>query len=103
MSAVTYPHIDIDADGVPVISGTTTKVIEIIQDHLAHHWNAEEIQRQYAYLSRAQIHAALTYYYDHQREIEEDIERRLRRVAEIQREVADDTVQEKLRRLGHLP
>jgi len=103
MNVVSYPHIEMNADGFPVISGTTTKVVEIVQDHLAHHWNAEEIQRQYPYLSRAQIHAALTYYYDHQREIEQDVERRLRRVAEIKREVSDDTVQEQLRRLGHLP
>lgn len=36
MSTITYPHIEIGADGVPRISGTTTKVVEIVQDHLAH-------------------------------------------------------------------
>jgi uncharacterized protein (DUF433 family) len=103
MSTITYPHIELNADGVAIISGTTTKVIEIVQDHLAHHWHAEDICRQYPYLSPAQVHAALTYYYDHQQEIEEEIDRRRRRVANIKAEVADDTIQNKLRQLGHLP
>lgn len=98
---ITYPHIEINADGVAIISGTTTKVIEIAQDHLAHHWHAEDICRQYPYLSPAQVHAALTYYYDHQKEMEEEIERRQRRVAEIKARRWDSTIEDKLRELGH--
>ena len=30
----------------------------IVQDHLAHHWHAEDICRQYPYLSLAQVHTA---------------------------------------------
>jgi len=103
MSTISYPHIEIDADGVAIISGTTTKVIEIVQDHLAHHWHAEDICRQYPYLSPAQVHAALTYYYDHQKEMEEEIDRRRRRVAEIKAKRADGAIEDKLRQLGHLP
>ena len=103
MSIVSYPHIEMTPDGVPMVSGTTTKVVEIVQDHLAHHWHAEDIHRQYPYLSLAQIHAALTYFYDHQQAIEEDIDRRLRRVAEIKARRVDGTIREKLRQLGHLP
>ena len=103
MNTVTYPHIEISSNGVALISGTTTKGIEIVQDHPAHHWHAEDICRQYPYLSPAQVHAALTYYYDHQQEIEEEIDRRNRRVDEIKAEVANDTIKNKLRQLGHLP
>jgi len=103
MSTVGYPHIEISADGLAIVSGTTIKVVEIVQDHLAHHWHAEDIHRQHPHLSLAQIHAALTYYYDHQQEIEQEIDRRLRRVAEIKGRRADGTIQAKLRRLGHLP
>lgn len=103
MSTVSYPHIEISPDGVAMLSGTTTKVVEIVQDHLAHHWHAEDIHRQHRHLTLAQIHAALTYYYDHQQEIEEEIDRRLRRVAEIKGRRADDTIREKLRQLGHVP
>jgi uncharacterized protein (DUF433 family) len=103
MSMITYPHIEINSDGVAIISGTTTKVIEIVQDHLAHHWHAEDICRQYPYLSPAQVHAALTYFYDHQTEMEVEIEQRRKRVADIKARRADDAIEDKLRQLGHLP
>lgn len=103
VSTVNYPHVEIGPDGVAMVSGTTTKVVEIVLDHLAHHWHAEDIQRQHPHLSLSQIHAAMTYYYDHQREINQDIERRLRLVADIKERRADGTLQAKLRRLGHYP
>ena len=103
MSTVSYPHIEINSNGVAIVSGTTTKVVEIVQDHLAHHWHAEEICRQYPYLSLAQIHAALTYYYDHEQEMEQEIDRRWRRAAEIKARRVDSTVEDQLRRRGHLP
>ena len=97
MHTIGYPHIELNADSVPIISGTTTKVLEVAQDHLAHHWNADEIHRQYPHLSLAQIHAALTYYYDHEQEIEQEIGRRLEHVEEIRSRRADDSFQAKLR------
>ena len=103
MNAITYPHIEINSDGVAIISGTTTKVVEIVQDHLAHHWHAEDICRQYPYLTLAQVHAALTYYYDHEQEMDREIDRRRRTVADIKAKRSDDTLQKKLQQLGHLP
>jgi uncharacterized protein (DUF433 family) len=102
MTAAAWPHIELTADNVPIIIGTTTKVIEIVLDHLAHHWDAHEIRRQYPYLTLAQIHAALAYYYDHQQELDEDIERRRDWVAEIKAEIGDSKVRDKLKQLGHL-
>ena len=40
MSVLAYAHIEIADDGVPVIEGTTTKVIEIALDRLPHHGDA---------------------------------------------------------------
>jgi uncharacterized protein (DUF433 family) len=103
MSTVSYPHIELRPDGTPMVSGTTTKVIEIVQDHLAHHWSADEILRQYPYLTLAKIHAALTYYYDHQQAMGDEIEQRWQKVSEIKSRRDDSTIREKLRQLGHLP
>jgi uncharacterized protein (DUF433 family) len=103
MNTVSYPHIEINAQGVAIIAGTTTKVLEIVQDYLAHHWHAVDIRRQYPYLSLAQIHAALTYYYDHQQEMEQEIDQRLRRVASIKAKRNNPMIRNKLRRLDHLP
>ena len=83
MATPTYPHIELSPDGVPTIAGTRTKVIEVVLDRLAYHWDADEIHRQHAHLSLAQIHAALAYYYDHQRESDDDISRRMRKSEDL--------------------
>ena len=38
-----YEHIVLDETQVPIIAGTSTKVVEIVLDHLAYGWSAEEL------------------------------------------------------------
>lgn len=71
-----YYHIELNDDGVPMISGTTMKVVELVQEHLYHGSSPEELQYQHPYLTMGQVHSALAYYWDHQKELDEDIERR---------------------------
>jgi uncharacterized protein (DUF433 family) len=71
-----YEHIVKDGQGVPMIDGTTIKVVEIALDHLAYSWSPEAIHRQYPHLTMGQIHSALAFYWDHKKELDEDIERR---------------------------
>ena len=77
-------HIVRDENGVPIIEGKGTKVIEVALDLIAHGWSAEEMHRQHPHLSLAQLHAALAYYYDHREELDADIERRWREVREME-------------------
>ncbi len=77
MATVSYPHIEMSAGGVPCVEGTRTKVVEIALDRLAHHWDAEEIQRQHPHLSLSQIYAALTYYHDHREALDAEIREQL--------------------------
>ena len=86
MSAVTTSHIVLDERGRPWVEGTNTKVVEIVQDKLAYGWDAEEIHRQHPHLPLAKIHAAFSYYYDHQSEIDAEIQRRLKFVDEMRAE-----------------
>ena len=72
-----YEHIVLNEDRVPMIVGTTMKVVELILDHLAYGWSPEEIHFQHPYLSMGQVHSALAYYWDHRPELDQDIERRL--------------------------
>src|SRR5436309_15656437 len=99
MSSIIYPHIELDAQGIPWVAGTQTKVVEIVLDRLAHHWDADEMHRQHPHLSLSQIYAALTYYYDHQAEIDADIERRSRDVEEFKAKLGLSPIQTKLRQL----
>ncbi len=72
-----YEHIGLDPGGVPVIEGTNMKVIEIVIEKTAYGWSPEEIYFQHPHLSLGQIYSALAYYWDHQEELDRDIERRL--------------------------
>jgi uncharacterized protein (DUF433 family) len=79
-----YEHILLNEDQVPTISGTTMKVIELVLDHLAYGWSPEELHFQHPNLTMGQIHSALAYYWDHEAEIDRDIERRLQSVDQMQ-------------------
>lgn len=65
-----YPHITLNNRGVPCIDGTRHRVIDIAADHVAYGYSAGQIVEQYPDLTLAQVHAALTYYFDHQEEID---------------------------------
>lgn len=103
MAGITYPHIDVQSDGTVILSGTQTKVVEIVLDRLAHHWDADEIQRQHPHLSLAQIHAALAYYYDHQEALDREIEAQLQDVEKIRSAQGPSAVRRKLGESGNLP
>lgn len=66
LTAEPIAHIFRDPAGVAWIDHTRVKVLEVVLDHVAYGWSAEEIHRQHSHLSLAQIHAALGYFYDHQ-------------------------------------
>ncbi len=91
-----YIHIELEPDGVPRIAGTTMKVVEIVLAQQAHGWSPEEIHFQHPYLSLAQIHSALAYYWDHKAELDADLARRAELVETIRREAGPSTVREKL-------
>jgi uncharacterized protein (DUF433 family) len=94
-----YAHIAIDAADTPFVRGTPFKVIEIALDHLAYGWDAEQIQRQHPQLTLGQIHAALSYYFDHQAALDREIDRRLETVDDLQARIADRALAARLRAL----
>lgn len=97
------PSLIITPEGAPFVSGTQTKVEEIVLDHLAWHWDAETINRHHPHLTLAQIHSALAYYYDHQAEMDATIEAGLRQVAKIKDSLGESPVRLKLLARGLLP
>jgi uncharacterized protein (DUF433 family) len=90
-----YRHVALDEKNVPVIVGTTMKVVELVLDAKAYGWSPEELHFQHVHLTMGQICSALAYYWDHQEEVDRDIERRLRVVETIEREQKRPTKLEK--------
>ena len=58
--------------GRPVVKGSRFLVSSIIQDY-RRGLSVEEILREFPSLNPAEIHDALSYYYDHQAEIDQEI------------------------------
>jgi uncharacterized protein (DUF433 family) len=71
---VTYPHIVKEPDRPARLERhPRTRVAMIVADYLWRGWSAEEIARQYPYLNLAEVHAAMTYYFDRREEIEDEL------------------------------
>ncbi len=60
-----YEHIVLNEERVPLIAGTTMKVIELVLDQRAYGWSPDELRFQHPYLALGQIHSTLAYYWDH--------------------------------------
>jgi uncharacterized protein (DUF433 family) len=74
-TATQNKHIDINPavmDGKPIIKGHRISVKDVVIWHERMGQSADEIATQYG-LSLSDVYAALTYYYDHQQEIDSDI------------------------------
>jgi uncharacterized protein (DUF433 family) len=79
-----YEHIILNESNIPIIAGTTMKVVELVLEKTAYGWSPEELHFQHSYLTMGQIYSALAYYWDHREELDQDIERRLEFVGEVQ-------------------
>jgi uncharacterized protein (DUF433 family) len=99
MVSVVSTIIELDEQGVAWISGTKTKVIEVVLDKLAHGSSPEEIHFQHPHLSLAQIHASLSYYYEHQLELDAEIQKRWLAVNKLAKEANESPLQKRLREL----
>ena len=104
MLSTATAHIHLDHRGVVWIDNTNVKVIEVVLDKIADGLSPEEIHFQHPDLSLAQIHAALSYYYDHQIEIDAEIERQVQRVEALAPQAAiDSPFRKRMLAMGKLP
>ncbi len=75
MQAKTYPHIGSNpeiADGKPLIVGTRITV-RCIAGYYQMGMSADEILTTLPHLKPSQVHSALAYYFDHQDEVDLDL------------------------------
>ena len=90
-------HIERDERGVTWVRGANVKVIEIVREHLAYGWGADELHEQHPALSLGQIHAALAYFYDHQEEFNEQVKALDAERARLRSLTGESTLQRRLR------
>jgi len=102
MSVASIEHIEVDNNGTARIVGQRTKVVQIVMDTMANGWSPEEIHAQYPHLSLAQIHAALSYYYDHQTQLDAQIKRDLQDAEQMRDRAEPSPIVQKLRSMGKL-
>ncbi len=92
-----YEHISFREDGNPIITGTTMKVVELVAERLAWGWSPEELHLNHPYLSLGQIHSALAYYWDHEEEMNKEIESSQRRFTEMRDKQMDSPLMKRLK------
>jgi uncharacterized protein (DUF433 family) len=99
VTATFATQIELDGRGVAWIAGTTVKVTEVVLDKIAYGSSPEEIHFQHPHLSLAQIHGALTYYYENQDTVDEQIKRGLEESDRLAERLSDPEFRRKLANL----
>jgi uncharacterized protein (DUF433 family) len=95
-----YKYIHLDEKNVPIISGSTMKVVELITSVKAYGWTPEQLHENYPHLSMSQIYSALAYYWDNRQEIDADMERRYQYAEKLRQEAGESPVAARLRAEG---
>ena len=98
--ATDYKHIQLDDNKVPIIEGTTMKVVELVVSHLTYGWSPEELHFQYPHIALGKIYSALAYYWDHQAQLDDDMSQRLEKVKILQRQTPRSRIAQSLRERG---
>jgi uncharacterized protein (DUF433 family) len=100
---LTYPHIQ-KPDGQPAHLQRLPRirVAQLVMDYLAHGWSADEMCRQHPYLTPAEAHAAMAYYFDHQAEIDGEIQAEWEEVTRGRSQAARSTFFLRMRAKGVL-
>src|SRR5437588_5542574 len=102
MSTVTaYPHIVKEPGAAARLEGhPRTRVAMIVMDYLARGLGPEDMVRHYPYLKLAEVHAAMTYYHDHQQEIDAEIQAELDQLQAEAKTKSPSTIWLKLKAKG---
>ena len=95
-----YEHVVLNEKQVPIIEGTNMKVLEVVLEKTAYGWSPEELHFQHPYLTLGQIYSALAYYWDHQEDLDQDIERRLEFVDQVQQSMRKTLLMARLKSKG---
>ena len=77
-------------NGSPIIADTRMRVIDIAIKYERLGWSPDKIVDEYPHLDLVRIHDALSYYYEHQAELDTEIAARLKKIDEIRKEFSSE-------------
>lgn len=97
-----YKYVELNQDNVPIIAGTTMKVVELVEAQIAYSWSPAELNLNHRYLTMSQILSALAYYWDHKPELDAEIKRREDYVKQAEIEAGESPFAARLRAQGLL-
>jgi len=83
MPTIATRSIFVDEEGVAWIAGTGIKVKEVVIEKLVWGLTPEEMQAAHPHWTLPHIYAALSYYYDHQAEMDEQMEQDRQEIAAL--------------------
>lgn len=95
MPVVPLEYVEVDDSGVAKLIGSRIKVRHVA-GYARAGWSVGQIHDSYPHLTLAQIHAALAYYYDHQAQIDAEIEAGERFADEMRRQTPNRFTREEL-------
>lgn len=81
-----HPYITVDqriSGGSPVIEGTRIRVLDVAIEYQYLGRTPDEIVESHPHLTLAQVHDAISYYYEHRQDLDEEIRRRREQVDEL--------------------
>src|SRR5437879_2770678 len=104
-TATPTAHIWLDERGRAWIDDTNVKVIEGGMEKLGPDALTPEqmLEQHPGMFTLGQIHAALSYYYDHQAEFDAEIERQRLKFEELRQQNLNSPIHQKLRAMGKIP
>jgi uncharacterized protein (DUF433 family) len=98
---LTYPHIEKPLEEPARLARIPRiRVAQIVMDYLAYGWSADEMCRQHPYLKPAEAHTAMAYYFDHQAEVDAEIQEELQRADQEHEQAKNSSLRIQLRAEG---
>jgi len=79
--ALKYPHIEkLEGEPARLERLPRIRVAQIAMDYLEYGWSVDEMCHQHPYLTLAEAHAAMAYYFDHEAEVHQEIKEEIDQV-----------------------
>jgi uncharacterized protein (DUF433 family) len=103
VTASIYPHIEKpDNEPARLARVPRVRVSQIVAEYLAYGWSPEEMCRQHPYLTLAEAHTAMAYYFDNQDEIDRELDAEVKESEENRRTSPPSQFLRRMRAEGRL-